>query len=433
MTLVSRRNMAINEPIFYSISEFNALASETLNQTFGLVWLRGEISSLTRAGSGHLYLSVKDANAVVRAVIFRTRQAYCEFDPQVGDQVELQAKVGLYEPRGEFQLNIQRLRRAGRGTLHEQFEQLKQTLQAQGLFDLQNKRAISPTPSSIGVVTSLGAAALHDVLTTLKRRAPHVSVIIYPSLVQGAQAPLALRRALAQANARLEVDTILLVRGGGSFEDLWAFNDESLARDIAASVLPVVCGVGHESDITIADFVADLRAPTPTAAAEQACAPTAALLDLLRQRHDIMSDRMLRLIERLSQRVDRLGQRLVNPAMRLSAQANRLGLLIQRLRYAKPDTSASATQIQRGLDRMHQLTVRRIERLGLLLDHRFSRLLALSHTAVLQRGYAIVQTSDGQIVRDAYDVRTGDPLGITLAKGRLSANVVACSPEAGDG
>src|SRR5690554_1884357 len=242
-TQVSLKIRAMNpsqNETYLTVSELNSLASQTLASQFGLVWLRAEIGTFTRAASGHLYLSLKDASSSVKAVMFRSRAALCEFEPAIGDSVLVQARVGLYEPRGDFQLNVQAMRPDGRGTLYEQFQQIRVRLQAEGLFDPALKRPVPVHPRAIGVVTSLTAAALHDVLTTLARRAPHVPVIIYPTSVQGVQAPLQLRQALAQANERMEVDVILLVRGGGSIEDLWAFNDESLARDVAASTLPVI-------------------------------------------------------------------------------------------------------------------------------------------------------------------------------------------------
>ena len=317
----------------YTVSELNAAAADLLADGFGFVWLKGEVSTFTRASSGHYYLSLKDHQASVRAVMFRTRQAFCEFEPVVGDEVEIQARVGLYEPRGEFQLNIQRLRRAGRGTLFEQFERLKEKLRSEGLFDQSSKRQLVEFPRAIGVITSLGAAALQDVLTAMKRRAPHVQVIVYPSLVQGQSAALTLRQALAKANERHEVDTILLVRGGGSLEDLWSFNDESLARDIAASLIPVVSGVGHESDFTIADFAADLRAATPTAAAELVCKSRQELKDQLDFKVQMLSRQIHRHLESTSQRVDRATYRLVSPSQRLASRRGELALLCQRLQH----------------------------------------------------------------------------------------------------
>ena len=428
MTIESRVTDDTTAPDILTVSELNRQVAQSLENEFGLVWLTGEVSTFTRASSGHLYLTLKDASASVRAVMFRGRLAYCEFQPSVGDQVQIKARVGLYEPRGDFQLNIQTLRRAGRGTLYEQFLLLKERLQAEGLFDLANKRPLSEHPKAIGVITSLGAAALHDVLTTLARRAPHVPVIIYPSLVQGLSAPLELRRALAAANSRQEVDTLLLVRGGGSLEDLWAFNDEGLARDIASSALPVVAGVGHESDISIADFVADLRAPTPTAAAELACLPRQALLDQIRVLSLSSQQIVMRKLERLAQRLDRTGYGLVSPSQRLEQRWQALALLSKRLEHAVPDIERLEDQLKRRSQSLTRLMSDALtsQRNRLALQH--SQLETLAPAATLARGFAIVRGPDGVILTDAAQVKSSDLLSIDLAKGQLKATVVSKTP-----
>ena len=412
-------------PTVLTVSELNRLVAHALEDEFGVVWLTAEVSAFTRATSGHLYITLKDATASVRAVMFRGRMAYCEFQPSVGDQIQIKARVGLYEPRGDFQLNIQMLRRAGRGTLHEQFLLLKEKLQAEGLFDSANKRPLTQHPRAIGVITSLGAAALHDVLTTLARRAPHVPVIIYPALVQGVGAPRELRLALAQANRRQEVDTLLLVRGGGSLEDLWAFNDEALARDIASSALPVIAGVGHESDVSIADFVADLRAPTPTAAAELACQSRQALLDQVSGLQWTLQQTMSRKLERWAQKLDRLGYGLISPAQRLIQRRQSLALLSKRLEHACPDIERLSEQLQRRsqalLRSMVDASTARRNRLALYL----SRLETLSPTATLARGFAIVRGPDGSILTDSAQVQPTEVLSVDLARGRLQAIVTA--------
>ena len=423
MTIESRVTDDQNAPTILTVSELNRQVAQSLENEFGLVWLTGEVSTFTRAASGHLYFTLKDALASVRAVMFKGRLAYCEFQPSVGDQVQIKARVGLYEPRGEFQLNIQTLRRAGRGTLYEQFLLLKERLQAEGLFDLNNKRALSEHPKAIGVITSLGAAALHDVLTTLARRAPHVSIIIYPSLVQGVAAPRELRRALATANNRQEVDTLLLVRGGGSLEDLWAFNDEGLARDIASSTLPIIAGVGHESDISIADFVADLRAPTPTAAAELACLPRPVLLDQVSSLRLLSQQIVMRKIERLGQRLDRLGYGLVSPAQRLQQRRQAQAMLIQRLEHAAPDIIRLQDHVKRQYQSLTRLMSEALahRRNRLALQH--AQLETLAPAATLARGFAIVRGPDDDILTDAAQVKDSDLLSIDLAKGRLKATV----------
>ena len=430
MTIGSQVTHDEAAPTVLTVSELNGLVAESLMDTFGMIWLTGEVSTFTRAASGHLYMTIKDPSASVRAVMFRTRIAYCEFQPSVGDQIQIRAKVGLYEPRGDFQLNVQMLRRAGRGTLHEQFLLLKSRLQDEGLFDLDSKRVPTPYPRAIGVITSLGAAALHDVLTTLARRAPQVSVFVYPALVQGQAAPRELRLALAAANQRQEVDTILLVRGGGSLEDLWAFNDEGLARDISASPLPVIAGVGHESDVSIADFVADVRAPTPTAAAELACQPMQRLLEQLQGVATDLQQRVMRQLERHNQRLDRLNYSLVSPAERLAQRRQALALLVKRLEYRLPDVGRLREQWQQnaqGLDRAmkkkleigrHQLAIHR------------ARLSVLGPQATLERGFAIVRGPSGDILNDANQVQTDQAVSIHLSKGRVFAKVTRTQTDA---
>ena len=247
-----------------SVSDLNRAVARLLGQSFGLTWVVGEVSNFTRAASGHCYFSLKDRQAQVRAVMFRSRARAADLTLRNGLKVEVLANLSLYEPRGDFQLTVENLRLAGKGDLHQQFVELKNRLQAEGLFDIERKQVLPAQPGAIGVATSLQAAALQDVLITLKRRAPHIPVVVYPTQVQGDDAPAAIIAALERAAQRAECDVLLLVRGGGSIEDLWAFNAESVARTVVNSTVPVVVGVGHESDVTIADFAADMRAPTPT-------------------------------------------------------------------------------------------------------------------------------------------------------------------------
>ena len=417
-----------------TVSELNGLVAESLMDTFGIVWLTGEVSAFTRAASGHLYMTLKDQVASVRAVMFRTRIAYCEFQPEVGDQIQIRAKVGLYEPRGEFQLNVQMLRRAGRGTLHEQFLLLKNRLQAEGLFDLASKRVPSSRPRAIGVITSLGAAALQDVLTTLARRAPHVSVFVYPALVQGPAAPRELRLALAAANQRQEVDTILLVRGGGSLEDLWAFNDEGLARDISASPLPVIAGVGHESDVSIADFVADVRAPTPTAAAELACQPVQMLLEQLQGAAVDLQQAVVRKLERHSQQIDRLNYGLVSPVQRLAQRRQALALLLKRLEHRLPDVGRLRDHWQQSMAGLDRAMTQKVQKGQHQLAIYQAKLALLGPSATLKRGFAIVRGPTGDILNNAAQVQANQAVSIHLSKGTVHATVTATQndePEVG--
>src|ERR1700729_3039034 len=298
------------------VSALNRAIGTMLERSFPLVWVAGEVSNFTRAASGHWYFSIKDAQAQMRCVMFRGRAQHAEFTPREGDRIEVRALVTMYEPRGEFQLNVEAVRRTGQGRLYEAFLRLKAQLEAEGLFAADRKRPLPAHPRAIGIVTSLQAAALRDVLTTLARRAPHVPVVIYPAPVQGAGVAGKLAAMVEQASIRREVDVLIVCRGGGSIEDLWAFNEEVLARAIAESAVPVVSGVGHETDFTIADFAADIRAPTPTAAAELVSPQRALLLRDLEHRHAALARGFGRMMERRAQQLDWLARRLRSPPPR---------------------------------------------------------------------------------------------------------------------
>ena len=434
-----------------SVAELNRQARRLLEQQFPLLWVGGEISNLTYAASGHVYFTLKDSQAQVRCVMFRSRAQILPWRLANGQQVEAQALVTLYEARGDFQLNVEGMRRAGIGRLYEQFVMLREKLAAEGLFDAARKRELPRYPRRIGIVTSPQAAALRDVISACARRAPHLELIVYPTPVQGADAPAAIVAALQTAYARSECDVLLLVRGGGSLEDLWAFNDEAVARTVAAATLPIVVGVGHETDTTIADYVADRRAATPTAAAElasagwfEAAAELAGLASALRRT-------MQAELEARMQAIDRLALRLVHPAQRLAAGRRRLELLARRLHAAGRHRSAQ----QRHL--LGELTVRlarakpdaqplrlHLERLDQRLraamraeaHDRHERLMrcqgalgALSPAATLQRGYSIVQTDDGRIVRSARQLAAGAALRLQFASGAAAAHVDATYPE----
>ncbi len=439
MTIESQVTEQLSSRDILTVTQLNQAVSRLLEQSFVSTWVRGEISNFTQASSGHWYFTLKDQAASVRAVMFRSRAAAIGFIPKSGDSVELRGRVTLYEARGEYQLQVENMRRAGLGSLFEAFLALKSKLASEGMFDADVKRPIAAFPKAIGVITSLGAAALRDVLTALARRAPHVPVIIYPSPVQGMDAAIQLRQALARANERNEVDTILMVRGGGSIEDLWSFNDEALARDIASSVIPVISGVGHETDFTIADFVADLRAPTPTAAAELACVTRAVLLDRVARAHDVLVDQVQRQIDRFYQRVDRASAALVSPIQRLAHQQEKIQSLVYRMssawqRYAQmrvsrqervvarlaarlPDVTPARASLARLSLNMVQAQRRLLDLRAARLEHAQAQLRALSPEHTLGRGYAIVQARDGSILRDAGRVESGQSLDLTLAKG----------------
>lgn len=414
-----------------------------LERQFPVLWVSGEISNLAMAASGHAYFSLKDASAQVRCVMFRPRVALLPFRLQEGMQVELRAVVSFYEPRGDFQLQVEMVRQAGIGQLFEAFEALKRKLSAEGLFDASRKRPLPPYPQRIGLITSPAAAALRDVLTTLKRRDPRIEVVLYPSAVQGADAPRQLRLALQQACERREVEVLVLCRGGGSLEDLWAFNDELLARAVASSPIPIVSAVGHETDFSMTDFVADVRAATPTAAAE--------LLSpdwrQLQQRVDGLGMALKRVMTRRAaearQRLQLLQTRLVNPVQRIRESRGRLSLLEQRL------AAQMATQFQRRRFRLMQLQQRltppNVQRQSVMLNHfsqrieqailrycelRHHRLAVLSGQleamnphAVLGRGYALVQNQRGRVLTSSSQARSGEVLRVTLAQGELAVQV----------
>lgn len=433
-------------PVVWTVAQLNRRVSQLLDEHMPVVWVRGEISNFTQAASGHWYFSIKDDRAAVRAVMFRGRAQAVGFVPRAGERFEFRCAVSLYEPRGDFQVQVEGMRRAGLGDLHEAFLRLKSQLQDEGLFDPQRKRPIAALPGCVGVVTSLAAAALRDVLTAMARRAPHVRVIVYPAPVQGADAPARLRQALETAIARAEVDTLLLVRGGGSLEDLWGFNDEGLARAIAASPIPVISGVGHETDFTIADFVADLRAPTPTAAAELACASRAELLDQLGARLGAMNHGMRRHVERASLRLDRAVAMLVSPQQRIAQQQQRLDGLVQRLRrqaLTLPERprqrletvlfrlQRSMPQValrQQSLDSARRRLLQAGEH-GLVLRRQRLQaaqqtLQALSPRLIVNRGYAIVRNATGKVVQNALDLNVGERLDVELSRGSVSVDVV---------
>jgi exodeoxyribonuclease VII large subunit len=443
----------IDDSAVLSVSALNRIARQTLERNFPLLRVAGEISNLTRAPSGHLYFTLKDDQAQVRCTMWRNRAQLLAFRPDNGMQVEARALVTLYEVRGDFQLNVEALRQAGIGTLYETFLRLRNKLEAEGLFDAGHKRPLPRFPHRIGVVTSPAAAAFHDVLATLRRRAPHLEVVLYPAPVQGDGAARALRDAVAAASARCRtdrIDVLLLVRGGGSLEDLWAFNDESLARTIRACAVPVVSGIGHETDVTIADLAADLRAATPSGAAElasagfheasrrlvalgQALATTLrARLDTLEQRLDRASLRLKHPRERLAQSHDAAArlQRSLAAAMHrhLERAATRTRLLAVQLKALRPDLRRSTERCDRCAERLialgAQIVRQRTERLDALAAH----LAHLGPPAVLARGYSITRDADGNIVRSAMAVTPGSAVSIELAHGRLGAMVTHREP-----
>lgn len=411
-------------PRIWAVGALCRAIADALQARFNPVAVQGEISGFTRASSGHCYFTLKDEQGQLRCAMFKRSAQMLDFTPRDGDQVELQGRLGVYEPRGELQLIVEHLRRAGQGALFEQFLRVKAKLEAQGLFAPERKRPIPARPRHIGVVTSLGAAALHDVATALQRRVPHIAVTLAPASVQGAQAPQSLINALQDLASQPQVDVILLVRGGGSMEDLWAFNDEALAHAIVASPIPVVCGVGHETDFTIADFCADLRAPTPTAAAELCATPQAELLGQLQLVQAAMQGLTTQHMDRQWQRLDRAQNRLGRPTQKVSDE--KIGLMRQEQRLQ--------TQLQQVLQRkQHALAVLqdRLERSCAQAPqvarerlHRAQlRLEMLDPRLVLQRGFVWLADGQGQAIASVSELDLSQTVQATLADGRVDLQV----------
>ncbi len=389
-------------PRVLSVSELNRLAKEVLEQSFPLFWVSGEISNLTRAASGHWYFSLKDAGAQVRCVMFRGRNSYLDWTPKEGDKVEARALVTLYEARGDFQLTIEFLQRAGAGALFDAFEKLKAKLQQEGLFDAAYKQKIPTHPKQIGIVTSPDAAALHDVLTTLRRRMPSIPVVIYPTPVQGKGAAGQIAKAIDTAHERNECDVLIICRGGGSMEDLWQFNEELVARAIANCRIPTISGVGHETDFTICDFVADVRAATPTAAAELASPSRESLFNKLTQLGFQLNKTSQDNLRQRAQMLDYLARRLVSPGQQIAQQKQQLAQLAHRLGLNIKQ------QLQRQQNNLNQIEQN--------LHH-------LNPQGVLSRGYAFAQTKDGKIINSSAQIKAGETINLTFGVGEVEAVV----------
>ena len=419
--------MAEPSVLVWEVSALVHAVGDALAARFSSVVVRGEISGFSRAASGHCYFTLKDAEgaAAIRCAMFRRAASLLDFAPRDGLQVELRGRVAVYEARGELQLVAEGMRQAGAGALMEQFLRLKAKLEAEGLFDPARRRPLPAFPRHVGVVTSLQAAALRDVLSALRRRAPHVQAIVYPAPVQGAEAPALLAQAIAQAGARNEVDALIVCRGGGSLEDLWAFNTEPVVRAIVASPMPVVSGVGHETDVTLADFAADLRAPTPTAAAELVAPRRDDCLQLLARSWRLLHERVVRVLDQQELRIDHAADRLARPAQAVSVHRARIALLAQR-------RTASAARALQAADRRLELLQRRFaaairlpgEREGRRLAVLRARLQALAPDAVLARGYAWIGSEDGRPIVSVRGVQPGQGIVATLADGRVRSTVV---------
>ena len=418
--------------LVWSVAGLVQAVADALSARFPVCVVRGELSAFTRASSGHCYFSLKDADgaaALLRCAMFRRAASLLDFTPGDGQLVEIRGRLAVYEPRGELQFVVEGMQRAGAGSLYEQFLRLKARLEAQGLFEARRKRPIAAFPRRIGVVTSLGAAALHDVLTALARRSPQVEVIVYPSLVQGTEAPVALALALATASQRAEVDTLLLCRGGGSLEDLWAFNDERVVRAVVACSMPVVSGVGHETDVTLADLAADLRAPTPTAAAELAAPPAVACLEALALLQRRASLRLHGALDTHAQRLDSLSLRLARPLEAVRARRQQLALLGQRLIGA-----GRRLHERRGMQ-LAQLAQRQVRAATVdgqarsrQIDSLQARLDALDPQHVLARGYAWLTGPGGAVVQSVRQLAVGVPVQARLADGQAELSVTGVTP-----
>lgn len=434
-----------NKPRILRVAELTRAINQLLEGNVPLLWVRGEISNLVKAASGHWYFALKDEQAQVRCVMFRNKNQLLDKTVANGTQVEVLAAASLYEARGDFQLTIEQLRPAGLGVLYEQFAQLKQKLQEEGLFDVQRKRALPAFPRRIGIITSPQAAALRDVLTTLKKRLPGVPLVLYPTPVQGAGSAEKIAAAIRQANSRAECCVLIVCRGGGSIEDLWAFNEEVVARAIAASTLPVVSGVGHETDFTIADFVADERAPTPTAAAQRVVPDRLALLQGLRDLAQHLQRAQRNRLQNAMQSLDYLQRRVVHPAEQLQRKTVQLDQLQSRLRrnYAHRlqqqqwqcqlltrRLRGAGSDFQRMKDRQSHQSARLVQALQTLQQQRQTRLATVAQhltlldpRQVLARGYSLVQDGQGQLVSAASQLHVGDALRISFAEGAVEANV----------
>ena len=433
----------------YTVSRLNREVRVLLERGFGTLWLEAEVSNFARPSSGHWYFSLKDAGAQVRCAMFRQRNMLCAFTAKDGQKVLVRARIGLYEPRGEYQLIVDHMEDAGLGALKRQFEELSAKLEREGLFAVGRKRPVPSLPRRIGVITSPTGAAVRDILHVLARRFPAVDVLIYPVPVQGAQAAADIVAALRLAGRRAECDVLILARGGGSLEDLWAFNDEGLARAIVASPLPVITGIGHEVDFTIADFAADVRAPTPSAAAEVAVPDAAEWLDAFVRWEARLQRCLRRRIDEHRQRLRWLTGRasLVSPSAKLAQQSQRLDEVEQRLSRAlqrrliasrerlswlkgRAALVSPATRVTQQLLRLESLQVRSDRAWRQVVRRARERLLPLVRTlnavsplATLDRGYAIVTTETGEILRDAAHAKPGTVIEARLARGRVRAKV----------
>lgn len=434
-------------PAAISVSELNALAKSLLEDNLFGLWVAGEVSNLTRAASGHYYFSLKDSRAQVRCAMFKGTAAKLAAPLKEGDHIELSGKISIYEARGEFQITVNEVRLKGLGQLYEAYEKLKAQLQAEGVFAAERKKPLPAHPRTIGIVTSLAAAALRDVVSTLKRRAPEIPVIVYPTAVQGAGSEFQIAQAIQTASARAEADVLIVCRGGGSIEDLWAFNEEPVVRAIEACQIPVVSGVGHETDFTLADFVADVRAPTPTGAAELVSPNRLESLHKLAQAQGRLKTVLEQRYYDTSQRVDWFARQIRHPQQKLNEQRSQLTALQQSLRFSmqnnhrfnvqklarqqqtlahlRPDISAFKRDVARFQAALQQSRLSLFALYRQRLEKQAALLEAVSPQHILERGFSVVKNSRGQVIRSAHALKQGQKLHITFADGETDVRVTS--------
>ena len=436
-------------PAIFTVSRLNQTVRLLLEHEMGQVWISGEISNFTQPASGHWYFTLKDDTAQVRCAMFRNSNRRVTFRPQHGQQVLVRANITLYEPRGDYQIIVESMQPAGEGLLQQKYEQLKAKLQAEGLFDLQYKKSLPSPAHCVGVITSKTGAALHDILHVLKRRDPSLPVIIYPTAVQGDDAPGQIVRAIELANKRNECDVLIVGRGGGSLEDLWSFNDERVARAIFASRIPVVSAVGHETDVTIADFIADLRAPTPSAAAEMVSRNQQELLRQIQSVQQRLGMAMDYFLANRTRRLTLLHHRLQqqHPQLRLARQQTALERLQQRMNLAidsqiKRTNKRQVRLLQRLNQQNPQPRIHRVQSRIQHLEHRLAEhvhsrlsamrerfgnavthLEAVSPLSTLARGYSVTTVTDGKVLKKVKQVKTGDVMTTRLEDGWVKSEV----------
>ena len=435
-----------NSHLILTVSELNHSAKDLLENTFPLVWISGEISNLKRYNSGHWYFSLKDTDAQVRCVMFRYKNKLLNWEPEDGMQVEVRALVTLYEIRGDFQLNVDTIRLAGKGDLFKAFEKLKIKLEKEGLFESIRKKPLPIFPKKIGIVTSSSGAALRDALSTLRYRMPSIPIVIYPTQVQGEGAAPKIVAAIQAAERRNECDVLIICRGGGSIEDLWAFNEEIVARTIDSCHIPIICGVGHETDFTIADFIADVRAPTPTGAAHLACPDSSELIQHIETMHSRIQRIMQSFLESQMQYIDMLSHRLTHPDERIHTQFIRIQHLNERLasawlRYyenrlwslrelnqciasSKPDISRLDTQLNELEQRLCRAVTHHFDTFTTVLQKQQAHLYLLNPESVLERGYSIVYDKDNKVLRKNDQINVNDTIQVTFAKGWSKAKIL---------